>query len=98
MGEGLKRVKRIIKEQKMAKKEQVKISTGIHKELEKNSKFAVLFYLEEHGENSVYGIAKALGWSTGKANNVVDVLEKARSVKTRKIIENGRVKKLVRLV
>lgn len=44
---------------------------------------------------SIYEIAKKLEWSTGKVYDIVKSLEDSGLIKTKKLEENGRIKKRV---
>ncbi|MBI4053416.1 MAG: winged helix-turn-helix transcriptional regulator [Candidatus Diapherotrites archaeon] len=76
---------------------QLPVSESIKKELEKIPAWKAMLYLQENGETSAYQLAKALGWTTGKAHATIKKLEKSKAVKSRKTTVNGRAVKLVRL-
>lgn len=75
----------------------VKISKALEIELNKNSDWKLMLYLQNRGKISAYEIAKELEWTTGKVHAIIKKLSQANAIKTNLIIENGRTKKIVQL-
>lgn len=52
-------------------------------------------YLKRHEGQSIYGISKDLGWSTGKVQRALERI--SDDIKNEIIVENGRVKRRIYL-
>lgn len=83
--EGMKRTKRI------------EISNQIFTELNKISRFRLLFFLQEHGETKVYPLAKKFGWASAKMHGVIKNLVKSKLIQIRYDVNNGRVCTFIKL-
>ena len=72
-------------------------SEALERELLKHSSWQLMFALQDRGKVSAYGLAKELGWSTGKIHSLIRTLQKARAITVQRVQRNGRTVKLIEL-